>query len=186
MEENKYIDYKLYEKCLYSLNKYAKNCRLELSYKKQLDKEIEYRDYYNKKEFLLSLITPVCIHITPVKVEEYIKENDYIYFDKKFQREERKGRLLKYGKNKNEERWFKFLKTIPNKFNYFLFYKTDNYSFHTPIKESELSKYKDLEIVNIDNIITFEDSSEKLLTINEINDIINKIKYEDYIIQKEL
>lgn len=87
--QNKVITDEILGMCVYSCNKRAKNCR---------DKEREYRStfdyhgygekyrnvkkmYYSKKEKFLSVVAPVCVHITKESKDVY-HGRDYVWTDK--------------------------------------------------------------------------------------------------------
>ena len=48
---------------------------------------------------------------------------------------------------------------------YYLYYEFPNYSFHHPIKEYEIKEYKDLEVVDIDNLVTYGKDINNLLSL---------------------
>ena len=58
---------------------------------------------------------------------------------------------------------------------YYLFYKVDEYSFHSPIEKEELEKYKDLEIKEVIMNTKGEDTN-KLMDDFEIEEKLNQLK----------
>lgn len=120
------------ENCLFSLNKRAKNCRdkireysrnryislVKLDYGEVYEKKMN--EYYSKKEELLKIVEPTCIHMEEQCAWHWFdpKEDDYYIDDRG-----------------NERRvWRDYSDGIPMlRDRYYLYYKFPNYSFHTPI-----------------------------------------------------
>lgn len=177
--------------CLYSCNKRAKNYR---------DKEKEYRDkrkygyyydkygneeknrekkreYYAKKDKLLSIISIQCIHKETCvhtrriyddneEYEEYLQSGDYIDSD------------CYYDYGRGDDVYFLVVKQV--EYRYYLFYEVDEYSFHTPIEEERLSDYKDLEIKEIDQLQTEGKIITDLLSVNFVDKVLSLIESKDY------
>lgn len=181
--------------CLYSSNKRAKNYR---------DKEREYRNYYrnnryaydkydneekmrNKKEeyykqkgILLSVLNPICIHkehigYERIRIYDYEKEykkniKNFVwkncFWSYEYERE------VYFGDIENKEHPI---------YHYYLFYDVGaEHTFHTPIEETELSKYKDLKIVNIDRLNTYGHDIDSLISNQFVKKVINLIKTNNY------
>ena len=190
--KNHIITIQMLVDCLYSSNKRAKNWR---------DKQREYRErrryyydkydnegkakekkeeYYHQKEIMLSALKPVCIHKECYGYERtriYDYESDYIkYYD------EFVWRNSFYDKVEDAYVCFGDIedKSKPL-YHYYLFYDVGyNRTFHTPIKESEVSLYDDLEVVEIDKLDTKGYDIADLLSNQFVTKVINLIESEDF------
>ena len=156
--------------CLYSCNKRAKNYR---------DKEREYRyirqrnrfyydrygnedrtrakkeDYYRKKEILLTVLDPVCIH-----KELYGYERRRIYdYEKEYNKY--LGQFVwencYYDYDEDREIWFGDIELTDHpQYHYYLFYDVGAehcHTFHTPIDEKDVKQYE-LPVIEIDQLQT--------------------------------
>lgn len=196
--KNRIITKEMLVDCLYSSNKRAKNYR---------DKEREYREYsrynryfydkydnigkcqekkeayYKQKEIILSILKPTCIH---KEFHGYKKVRYYDYEDKYYELakakkfvwencywDEELGRTVWFGDILNEKDPIYF---------YYLFYDLNSaHSFHTPIKEKDISKkYSDLKIVEINELNTFGATIENLISNQFVKKVIELIKSGDY------
>ncbi len=190
------------EAALYSVNKRAKNYRnkkREYSHYRyaQFDyagsAEQRMNEMYAKKDLLLTLLPPVCIHIeyqnnkhgkrVEIKqdVETYMK---WIYT----------GEITHYGsfirRHHNEDGWndpydeeyvdFFDHSSQPFTKAYYLFRVLGEHSFHTPINESELDQYSYLPIVVIDQLITDGDDIHDLCSMYFVNKLLDLIQTGDY------
>ena len=197
--KDKIITEEILELCLYSVNKRAKNCR---------DKKAEYRDhiksmryfnhyyydkydnidkynnkmneYYDMKDILLSILDPVCIHeehqgYERVRIfdyeEEYdeVKDEDVIWSNSF------------YDYDRDEEVFFvDILDKESPKIRYYKYYKTTNYSFHSPIDVKDLKEFPDKEIVEIDTLETEGKQINSLISVQFVKKVIDLIKDKDY------
>lgn len=190
--KNHIITMQMLVDCLYSSNKRAKNWS---------DKQREYRErrsyyydkydnegkakekkeeYYHQKEIMLSALKPVCIHKECYGYERtriYDYESDYIkYYD------EFVWRNSFYDKVEDAYVCFGDIedKSKPL-YHYYLFYDVGcNRTFHTPIEESEVSLYDDLEVVEIDKLDTKGYDIADLLSNQFVTKVINLIESEDF------
>lgn len=190
--------------CIYSCNKRAKNYRdKKREYKRKYTIGYEYyltdiktyndkiNDFYKKKELLLSIVKPCCIHkefVCYEKIRIYSYEDDYeehiddyvytnSYFDYDTGDEVYFGDLL--------------LKDKPI-YNYYYFYDIDhqhNHTFHVPIKFNvkgdELTEIEnrndDLEIIEIDHLVTEGQEIDSLVSCQFVDKVINLINDGNYI-----
>lgn len=181
------------EAALFSVNKRAKNYR---------DKEKEYRysygihsqknraemkskkeDMYRKKEILLSVIKPVCIHkeiIGYEKVRVYDYERGY---SKKYFYHFLHGTIVwqncYYDWEKDVEVSF-FDYIIPDQpiYNYYLYYVVGTHTFHSPIKNPE--NYQDLQVKEIDKLETLGMKITDLVSMQFVDKILNLIKQNSF------
>ena len=180
--------------CLYSVNKRAKNYR---------DKEREYRqyyrrnryaydkygnidrcqemkeEYYSKKEKLLSILTPTCIHkefIGFKRVRIYDYDPKYKKNIKNFVWEN-----CYYNYEEDREVWFGDVedKNQP-KYHYYLFYNVNGTrTFHSPIEEKDVFKYN-LEVIKIDQLQTEGHDITDLVSNQFVNKVLILIETDDF------
>ena len=182
------ITEEMLDRCLYSVNKRAKNWR---------DKKREYKgwhyakhDYaalalsqeermYRRKEILLSAAKPVCIHREPGhypririydydedfldRLSEHILKNDIVWTNSYLDRDYYKEVEFFDFEDRNKPVW-----------RYYLFYQLSSHSYHTPIKESDIEKY-DLPVITIDKLETQGDGISGLLSVQFVDKVISLI-----------
>lgn len=181
--------------CLFSVNKRAKNCRdKEREYREKYrnnrfaydkyDSEEKYRrkkqEYYQQKEFLLSIISPTCIHceIHDRKIRVYDYDPEYYRLKHKF--------IYENGYwDKELQEYIEFGDCYKKVKKYYLFYKIENYSFHTPIDEENLILYRDLEVKDIGQITTFGKDISELVSNQFVVKVIDLIKTGKYIFENK-
>lgn len=185
--------------CLFSSNKRAKNCRDKIrEYKKTLKSSYYLYDKYNyldnytekmkmyyfQKETMLSIVEPTCIHkefagYGRIRIfdygeddyDKYLESGQFVwqnsYFDNNIGREVYFGDIE--DKSKPKYRWY-------------IFYDFKNgYSFHSPIEEKDIStKFKDLDIVEIDTLDTHGKDISELASTNFVNKIVDLIRNGNY------
>ena len=174
--------------CLFSVNKRAKNCR---------DKERNYRayfrkhryvtdkynsvetyqqkkeEYYNHKEKLLALVKPTCIH------EESTTRNRRIY-----EYEEEYPEYLwndvwcyeGFCYDKEKEKTVAYVDVPEPAKAYYLFYDMGEFSFHTPIKEEQLSSFEGLKINKIGQLKTKGKEIGELISVQFVKKVIEIIE----------
>lgn len=181
-------------KCLFSVNKRAKNCRdQERSYREKYrgnryrydkyDTEEKYRDkkneYYSYKDKLLTIVNPICVHrefagYERIRVNEFDPEyvmhiNHFVYENSYYDKEI--GELIWFGDYED--------KSSP-RYRYYLFYEIAGYSFHTPIEEEKLSDYKELEVRDIDSLVTKGLAIDELLSVQFVKKVLSLIESGNY------
>ena len=154
--------------------------RLAAQQKAEEEAKEKKEEYYHQKEIMLSALKPVCIHKECYGYERtriYDYESDYIkYYD------EFVWRNSFYDKVEDAYVCFGDIedKSKPL-YHYYLFYDVGyNRTFHTPIKESEVSLYDDLEVVEIDKLDTKGYDIADLLSNQFVTKVINLIESEDF------
>lgn len=189
------------ESALFSVNKRAKNYR---------DKKREYSHYryarynyseqaeekmnkmYEKKDKLLSLIPPVCIHVeyqnshNTNRVEigdsvepylRYIYAGEITHFGSYVRRNRHGGWYDDYD---TEYVYFFDHAKRPFQKAYYLFRVLGDHSFHSPIDKSDLENYKDLPVINIDSLDTHGESVLELCSMQFVDKIIALIDSGSY------
>lgn len=58
-----------------------------------------------------------------------------------------------------------FINIFVDKPEYYLYYEFPNHSFHHPITEADLAKYKDLQVISLDNLATYGEDITELLPL---------------------
>lgn len=192
------------ESALFSVNKRAKNYR---------DKKREYSHYryaiydyseqaenkmnemYSKKDKLLSLIPPVCIHVEYQNshstdrveigdnVEPYLRfiySGEITHFGS-YIRRNNYGDL--YDDYDTERVYFFDHTKQPLQKAYYLFRVLGDHSFHTPIDKGDLKNYQDLPVINIDSLITQGESVLELCSMQFVDKIIALIDSGAYTYQ---
>lgn len=205
--KNKIITERMLELALFSVNKRAKNYRDKkreyrkywsygnLDYSEQ--QEIKEQEMYALKESLLSTISPICVHKELLK---YQRNRVYDY-DKLFQKKVLQGVKDKsivninsyldgdyYDFNCNEVYFVDIIDRKNPIYNYYLYYEIGEHSFHTPISENELEKFKelyDIEVVPIGRINTKGKDINDLISLQFAKKLSSLIKEGDYSLKLE-
>lgn len=201
--KNKIITKEMLLDCLYSSNKRAKNYRDKVrelrnyfrynkyAYDKygNIEKALEKKEeYYAQKEEMLSILEPVCIHKEFIHFERqriYDYEKDYIKYQKK-------GNFVwencYFDEDLMREVWFGNIETENKIFHYYLFYDLGgNHTFHSPIKESDVIKFKQqgLIIEEIDTLETQGHDITDLISNQFVKKVITLIKSKDFELRLE-
>lgn len=179
--------------CLYSVNKRAKNCRNQArSYENSsywvhaASSGEAYRskedEYYQMKESLLKMLSPVCIHhelLGYAKVRTYSYQKDY---KKKYAKASREELIVwensYYDYESGEEVYFFDTedKAKPKE-NYYLFYELLDHSYHSPIEKEDIGKYPDLEVVDLSEPLRTNGYDEtKLISVQFVRKVIKLIE----------
>ena len=176
--------------CLYSVNKRAKNYR---DRKKGYYGDYQYysmekkeKEFYKKKEKLLSLLNPVCIHKELIGYEKervYSYEDDY---DKKCIKRYLLDQIV-YANSYldydtyDEVFFFDYWNYEKPIYLYFLFYELGTKSYHTPIENP--NNYN-LPIETIGRLNTYGENCNNLISIQFVNKVIKLIKTGKYVFKE--
>lgn len=189
--KNGIITTEMLNACLYSANKRAKNYRdAKREYKrrhyscKYVDSATKKEeDFYRKKDMLLSIIQPVCIHKECVGYERiriYDYESD---FDERYLQALLLNQVVytntyyEYDAG-GEVFFFDRCDLSKPKFLYFLFYEIGENSYHTPIYNPP-EEY-DLPIVVIGRLNTDGKDYHDLISVQFIDKVISLVKSGKY------
>lgn len=192
------------ESALFSVNKRAKNYRdkkreyshyryARYDYSEQAENKMN--DMYAKKDKLLSLIPPVCIHVeyqnshNTKRVEigdsvepylQYIYGGEITHFGSFIRRNDYGDWYDDYD---SERIYFFDHAKQPLQKVYYLFRVLGDHFFHSPISEDELEKYHNLSVINIDSLITQGESVLELCSMQFVDKIIALINSGTYTYQ---
>ena len=192
------------ESALFSVNKRAKNYRdkkreyshyryARYDYSEQAENKMN--EMYDKKDKLLSLIPPVCIHVeyqnshNTKRVEigdsvepylQYIYSGEITHFGSYIRRNDYGDWYDDYD---SERIYFFDHAKQPLQKVYYLFRVLGDHSFHSPISEDELKKYHNLPVINIDSLITQGESVLDLCSMQFVEKIIALINSGTYTYQ---
>ena len=172
--------------CLYSVNKRAKNYRDNAREKREMygrgytehDDSMKEK-YYAEKEFLLSVLEPKCVHR---EFAGYERERIYDY-DPRYNAFSKKNAFVwencYYDHDEEREVWFgDVLDKSSRQYRYYLFYELGTHSFHTPIEEFEIPE--NLDVIDIDELDTYGDGIENLLSNVFVTKVMLMIYSGDY------
>lgn len=193
------------ESALFSVNKRAKNYRdkkreyshyryARYNYSEQAEEKMN--EMYDKKDKLLSLIPPVCIHVEYQNshdtkrveignsVEPYLR---YIYSGEithfgSYVRRNRHGGWYDDWYDDYDTEYVCFFDHAKQPFQkaYYLFRVLGDHSFHSPIDKSDLENYKGLPVISIDSLITHGESVLELCSMQFVDKIIALIDSGSY------
>lgn len=181
------------DEALYSANKRAKNHRDNERYyrgcchnkyrERNIEREKEEKEkMYGYKEILLSILKPSCIHKEPLYKKVRVNEDDR-YF-KKLWKKHKEDAIRVYRNNYYGDGSIEFFEYLEKDeiigYHYYLFYEMPNHTYHSPINEEQLLDYVDLEIKEIDRIVTTGDDIHGLMSVQAVRKIIALIKSGDY------
>ena len=176
---------------LYSYSKRAKNYRDKIReyrhipwfsqgyhYYDNLETMENKRDaLYEKKSKILEYFSKnlVCIH----KQDKHARRRIYDY-EKEYKKvvNNRYDDIVwsncYFDNGKNREVYFVDVLSDRKEYLYFLYYEFPNHSFHSPIAESDISKYN-TEVQEIDDLITYGEEINELLSLQFCDKIYNFI-----------
>lgn len=179
------ITTEMLNECLYSVNKRAKNYRnaKRECYGKYRDSaEYKEQNFYHKKEVLLSIISPVCIHKSMVGYDR-IRVYDYEQnFDKNYLQKLLLNQVVhtnSYFDYDAETKvfFFDYYDKSHPKYLYFLFYELGTKSYHTPINNP--NQYN-LPVKEIGRLNTDGDDYRELISVQFVDKVISLIKSGNY------
>ena len=129
--------------------------------------------FYKKKEDILKCNSQhlKCIH-------QLFKTADlYVYDDEASYNKICKKEILWEGDDYDpvKQRNVKFRVVNNDVSLFFLYYEFKHHSFHTPISKEDLGKYKDVEIIKIDNLVTKGKNVRYLLSCQFCDKVYNFI-----------
>lgn len=191
------ITYSMLSEALFSVNKRAKNYRdakRKVGYRSKYyeGNELKEQQFYNKKEMLLSVLQPRCIHKELLKYKTVRHYNTGKNFEDEYFRSLFYGTLVFYRPGRFCDDYCEyetdyFDEILPNQpvYNYYLYYVIGNHTFHTPIKEDEIQNY-DLPIVEIGKLETRGFESTELISVQFVDKIIDLIKTKEYKLLKDI
>jgi len=170
---NKILTEEMIALTVHSYSKRAKNYRAieyDLKEKEATEEEIELivkqkKALYKRKAIVLSALQPIAIHM-----ENHVQAKDEMF--KIFE-----------GKENNTETIFEDENYYGCSIRYYLAYKANGHTFHTPIKDYELDKYKyrDIPIINVGNLYSKgEDDLDNLLPLKYCEMVYNMVKSKKY------
>lgn len=199
---NKIITEEMLELALYSINKRAKNCRdkkneyyhkakacgykNDYNYKTVESYKEKEKDYYSQKDFLLKcLLDPVCIHSSIKTVSNRRRIYDYEDdFRSHYQSKKYIYSNSYFDNDTDEEITFIDIIEDEKQVENFLFYETENYSFHIPffnIEVWEQEKYlAELQTIQIDNLVTKGKDIVELVSTQFCKKLLDLVKQQDY------
>lgn len=181
------------DEALYSANKRAKNHRDNERYyrgccynkyrERNIEREKEEKEkMYGYKEILLSILKPSCIHKEPLYKKVRVNEDDR-YF-KKLWKKHKEDAIRVYRNNYYGDGSIEFFEYLEKDeiigYHYYLFYEMPNHTYHSPINEEQLLDYKDLEVKEIDSLVTAGDDIHGLMSVQAVRKIIALIESGDY------
>ena len=67
-----------------------------------------------------------------------------------------------------------------NDYFWYIFYDFGNYSFHIPIQQKDCKKYSNLQIIEIDNLITHGHEIQELISMQFVKKLIDLINTGQY------
>lgn len=182
---NGIITTEMLNQCLYSVNKRAKNYRDEKRqyYGKYRDMaEGKEKSFYDRKEKLLSILKPVCIHKSRVGYERTRVYDYEQHFDKRCLEAMLLGKIAHTGSYLDRDNYVEVFFFDEYDFSrpkelYFLFYELGTRSYHTPINNPE--KY-DLPVKEIGRLETEGDDYTSLISVQFVDKVIDLIKSGNY------
>lgn len=186
---NKIITTSMLEDALFSVNKRAKNYRdakREYRYSRKYYNSAEGKEqsFYEKKDKLLKLIEPICIHKEFMGYETVRIKSNRSDFDELYFQHLMKGDIVhtnyyvEKGYDYYDEEYiffFDYPKLNHPKYNYYLYYVVGEHSFHIPILPSEVSKYP-YQVETINRLNTAGYTPEELMSVQFVDKMITLIE----------
>ena len=187
------ISMEMLDAALYSVNKRAKNWRNKkreykhnrYDYYGNYEKaEINENLMYKKKEKLLSIFPPTCIHKEFFGYER-IRVYDYQrHYTKLLTEHALKGDIVwinsywDYDRD-NEVNFFDYEIQDEPIYHYYLFHEMPKHTYHTPIDESDIKRY-DFPVIEINTIRTEGDDISDLVSVQFVDKLIELIESKDF------
>lgn len=189
--KNNIITFEMLEQALYSINKRAKNCRdkaqeyykiFDRQYRNYLSpyytayqqQEEKMREYYKYKDFLLeNCLVPECIHL-----EWLTRSKKRRIFETESDYKRNLQQRVDYGWDNGQ----KYLVVEEEYFaeKYYLFYRTENYSYHRPIDKSLIDQFSNLEIIEINDLKTYGKQITDLVSMQFVRQVMDVVKSGNY------
>lgn len=190
--ENNIITDEMLSDALFSVNKRAKNwrdrkreCRASrYAAKYAYSAEAKENEMYVRKNKLLKLLKPVCIHketqgYERIRVYEYDKD----YYKKMlyYSAVNNIAWVNRYATDGYDiTEFFDFNNTNCPIYKYYLYYVLGEHSYHIPINESNISKYNNLEVECVSTIIIEGRETDDLLSVQFVDKMLVVIKSGKY------
>ena len=209
--KNHIVSDDMLEAALFSVNKRAKNWRDKkreygrcwydkYNYREKAENEEE--KMYAKKDKLLSLLTPICIHKEFAGNEMSTVYDYQDEYDEILLKEIIKGSVIHMGYYQERDEYdsdemdywdwdddyycegrtvhfFEYEDRSKPKYRYYLYYVIGTHSFHTPIKEQDVDQY-DLPIFVIDTLTTTGHECTDLISVQFVDKLISLIDNFDF------
>lgn len=172
--------------CIFSANKRAKNYRnLARDSWYHEDKLAEKRDsFYRKKETLLAILEPVCIHKESYPVKTRVYSRDFPYYSH-YLYQKRKHQVVWQNSfydyhNDEEVEFFDYISGTQDY--YYLYYQVGDKDFHSPIKIEDLEELsKKLQVVTLeDNIVTDGKDVSELISNQFVDKVVALVNSKDF------
>lgn len=199
--ENGIVTRQMLSDCLFSVNKRAKNYRDKLREERDyLRRSYRYSyfaydnteklgakrdEYYRMKEQLLAHVSPVCIHQEPQQHRIRISSCDFDsmrQFERQYEQDFEADRIIYENSYMDWETqevvyFYNVYKIVPA---YYLYYDLGTeHTFHTPIDESEIAKYRKqygIDVVKLDEpIITYGEDIDDLISVQFVRKVITAL-----------
>lgn len=191
--KEKIITEEMLDAALYSMNKRAKNWRnKKREYKRyNFDKYHNYEKaeeneqvMYEKKERLLSIIEPECVHKEHVGFERIRVYSYQLNFDDLYVEHILRNDIVwencYYNYETDEEVYFFDHLDYENPIiNYYLYYTLKDHTFHSPISEAD-AKAAGYKIEAIGHLLTDGDDIQDLVSVQFVDKVIELIDSKDY------
>lgn len=170
---------------LFSVNKRAKNYRnsKRLQWGTYRDiSEAKQNQMYDKKDKLLSILKPVCIHKEKLNSER-IRVYDYqSKYDNLLLEKARQNKIVWMNSylDYNDYTIVSFFDYYTDKvtYKYYLFYELGTRSYHIPI--TDITEYPDLEVIEISNLKTDGEDIADLVSVQFVDKILSLIESNQY------
>ena len=183
--KNGIITDEMLDAALFSVNKRAKNYRdmKRTQYGVYRDiSESKQNEMYAKKEKLLSLLKPVCIHrekiYNRIRVYDYQSHyNDLLFSKAKENKIVWMNSYLDYN-NYTEVSFFDYLSN-DCKYNYYLFYELGQRSYHVPILK--IPPNNNLKVIEIGCLSTHGEDISDLCSVQFVDKLISLINSHNFI-----
>lgn len=191
--KNGIITGSMLEAALYSVNKRAKNWRNKKReyrgmwydrYHNYEKAEANEQNMYAKKETLLSVLQPVCIHKELAgygRTRVYDYEEDYMdqMIDRAF-----RGQIVWWNSYLDREDYqevyfFDYIDKNSPRYRYYMYYQTGSRSFHTPITEEQASS-SGLPVRKIGTLRTEGDAIQDLVSMQFVDKLLALVRSGQY------
>lgn len=180
---NKIITEDMLGACAFSVNKRAKNYRDTERRTRNIAWKDEAREkkegFYKQKDFLLSIVSPDCIHSEEQRHKERVYDWEPDFDEISPEDTVHEGEYY----DRDVHRVVEFKDRFVTSTVYYLYYQLGTYSFHRPIFEYEVSKYPELEVKDIGSLATFGKDANDLISMQFVKKVIELIRSGEYVLK---
>lgn len=202
--KNRTITMVMLDEALFSVNKRAKNWRDKKreyrtwkydTYDNEAKAEAQEQKMYEKKEILLSVLKPNCIHQELLGYDKIRVHSDTEeHYAELLEYHKKNGTFVYTGKYMDwdyheEVEFFDYIDHENPDYQYYLYYEMPKHSYHTPIDEDKANEYTEkygLPVIEIDKLHTSGKAVDEIMSMQFVDKVVALIESGEYQLEDAL